>query len=420
MVRHPAFQLTLHTLTLHRSLRTSLIALTSIVSIAVATVQYAPISNSASSPEASRPPVIQAVKPFSILDYLPLSVHSIPDPIVTLSSSGAGSYMPDVRLIKNALSLSTKSNAFAPAVVQSTDKLAKPSSQQTNTAKSVGPTSYSLSLRNSDVALTTIIDASTKWHRSLRNLARGADGHSSKDVIPRSNLTGYDSVTRAELRGATYNAVSDGRILDVIYYVHLHFLATLRSEMDEAITFGKTMIGWSVNTTRTTRSRVMAGTSYLRRHLSTGLHSLAIQAHSLRLVKAEEARAVSQKAKAGLDAVSQQASLTHKWGQDRLRQARAGLDYLIAEGQRRRAPTQVGTKAENEKSKIPMPLRGGTKARCDGRAKCGKSWSKWDRKQASCGGVSIPQPPAEPVQAMGNQMTWTQKAFRAIHDVGHA
>lgn len=397
-----------------RSLRMSIIALTSLVSIAIATVQYSTTGHPVAQPQTATPDT----RSYSILDYL--SAPPISSSI--LSETGSSSFIPDVRLIKNALSLSTKSVALAPAEVRSTVKAHKPQAQ-VPISRSAGPTadSLSLSLRNTDVGLTTLSDVSAKWHKSLKDLVKGSVPKATEKASPPVNLTrqgecGYGQVLLSDLKSAWTRAISGFSYTDFIHFVRNQIFATIKAEINEAIYLAHEVSALSRNFTRLTASYLLKGSVSVRalvddeiRHIfvdKLGFDYHSLSAFNATRVRSAATKQAAQNARSGLNALSSQAAMGARFGKEAIYKARAGLDHLITEAQRLR-------KGEGDEKEMPLPLKWECRA-AHGRGQNKGHPGRWSRRRGNGRTATSPRLAR---RRSPTETSWRQRFFQAVHNV---
>jgi hypothetical protein len=313
----------------------SLFTLASLLGVVLATARYSTVTpaKSASTPEPVPAPAPTG-RSFAILDYF--SAPSLP--ASSIFDSAPSSIMPDVRLIKHALSLSTKAVPLAPAEVKNTkrDRLSAPKSIPGKTkSASSGSTSNALSVRATEAGLTTFFDGSAAWQKTIRGFVRP-----SAPSTPPANATetececGYGQMIVADLTAWT-RALSRFSHADLIHFIRDQVLETIKQEFREAIAIAAQIVELSKNATRIASQHVQYTADRTTKRALAMYDNVRSYGKSINMTAStQKAYDAAHAAKSGLDRVSSQAAMTSLKGKEAIYKARAGLEYLVAEAKR--------------------------------------------------------------------------------------
>lgn len=259
----------------------------------------------ASSAPSSSPEVIPTnqVKPFSILDYLP-----------STSLEAPSSIMPDVRLIKNALSLSTVRPTIKPL--------------NTEPVATVAGT-YSVALRNSEAGLIAFLQNSGhRWQRA-KEMVRPSPPPPFTTQSPEGPT--YSQILYSDLKAARSKALSSYSHAEFIHYFRDQIIATIQLEIQQAILLATYLMEVGKNATK-------AATPYFQNGINQTLgmyDNLKSFGSSINMPTTDIAASA---AKAASDSVASRAAMTSQKGREAIQQARQGLEYLISEAKRRAGP----------------------------------------------------------------------------------
>ena len=287
----------------------SIFTLASLLGLVMATVRYsfAPASSSASAsastPESIPTPAVQ-VKPFSILEYLPSSSLM----------EAPSSILPDVRLIKNALTLSSK--ALPPTI----------SNVPPPTSKSKEEGDYAVALSDSDYGLMTFLQNSGSTWRKAKEMVSPSSPIATP-VAEGSRVYGYGGIMLSDLKAAWSKTISSYSHAEFIHYLRDQIIATIQLEIQQAIILAKYLVGVGRNASRVATPYILTGynqTVTILNHLKSY--------SALRMPTTDIA---VEAARTGLDSVTSKAAMTSQKGREAIQQARAGLDYLVSEARRR-------------------------------------------------------------------------------------
>jgi len=292
-----------------RSLKMSIFTLASLLGLVMATVRYsfAPASSSApasaSAPESVPTPAVQ-VKPFSILDYLPSSSLM----------EAPSSILPDVRLIKNALTLSSK--ALPPTI----------SNVPSSNPKSKEAGDYAVALSDSDYGLMTFLQNSGSTWRKAKEMV-SPSSHIITPVAEGPKGYGYGEIILSDLKAAWSKTVSSYSHAEFIHYIRDQIIATIQLEIQQAIILANYLMEVGKNASR-------AATPYI--HLGYNrTRTMYDQLKSYSALRMPTTDIAVEAARTGLDSVASKAAMTSQKGREAIQQARAGLDYLVSEARRR-------------------------------------------------------------------------------------
>jgi hypothetical protein len=245
------------------------------------------------------------LKPFSILDYLPSSSLM----------EAPSSIMPDVRLIKNALSLSTKASPPSVSEVQQPPKSElKPRSGN-----------YAVALRNSEAGLMAFLQASEAGWQRARDMVRP----STPVVTPiEDESRGYGEMILGDLKTAWSKALSSYSHAEFIHYLRDQIIATIQLEIQQALILATYLMEIGKNATKAAKPYIHRGVE----HATILYGHMRLYSPSIKMPTTDIAASV---AKAATDTVTSKAIMTSQKGKEAIRQARLGLQYLVAEAKRR-------------------------------------------------------------------------------------
>jgi hypothetical protein len=332
-------------------------------------------------------PPVQTGKPFSIMDYLPAS-SSFSNPLFD-SAPAPSSIMPDVRLIKNALSLSTKAVPLLPdAKVDAQPKVPKVKAGVTGEAS----TSYAVALRNTEAGLMAFVQGST-WPLN-RKVAKKPK---PSDTPINSNET-YGQMIISDIKAAwaRTRTLSSYSHAEFIHYIRDQILATIQLEIQQALILARYVIQLSKNVTQSASQHLQRGNKHaidMYEHLRAYTTSINVTATT---------ETATNHAKSGMEAVTSKAIMTSQKGKEAIQHARAGLDYLVAEAKRMRGET-VETKEKTE----PVRIRSFKDKIKSHRGKL--RWRMPDHGKR--------QVPTQPLLARETSMSLKQKLMQALHNV---
>jgi hypothetical protein len=314
MVSSLVHLLSLTTKLICRSFKMSILTLASLLGLVLATVRYSIVpTSSSSSPEVI--PTNQ-VKPFSILDYLP-----------STSMEAPSSIMPDVRLIKNALSLSTVRPTIKPAQ----------SGANTKSVATVAGT-YSLALRNSEAGLIAFLQNSGHTWQRAKEMVRPSSPPPIATQVP--EVPTYGQIIYSDFKGAWSKTISTYSHAEFIHYIRNQIIATIQLEIQQALLLAAYLMELGKNVTK-------AATPYFQNGLNrtVGMYdNVKSFGGSINMPTTDLAASA---AKAATDSVASKAVMTSQKGREAIQQARQGLEYLISEAKRRAGPTSQEVSKEH-------------------------------------------------------------------------
>jgi hypothetical protein len=295
----------------------SILTLASLLGLVLATVRYS--SPSSETVTEVQTPVAQ-VKPFSILDYLSPSSLS-----TSLFDPTPSSIMPDVRLIKNALSLSTKSVGLAPAEIKSQVKTAFKDGEK-------GTGSNAVALRGGEAGLTAFLQGSSSTWQKARDMVMPS---TPPVVVPKSindsksQLQTYGQMIIGDIKAAWTRTLSTYSHADFIHYARNQIMATIQLEIQQAILLAKYLVEVSKNVSEATRPYFQQGANQV---LKT-YHDVKSYTTSINITASADI--ATSRAKSGYENVTSKAAMTSQKGREAIQQARAGLEYLVSEARRK-------------------------------------------------------------------------------------
>jgi hypothetical protein len=364
----------------------SIFTLASLLGLVLATVRYSTTPTSDTVTEPIAPPV-QTGKPFSIMDYLPAS-SSFSNPLFD-SAPAPSSIMPDVRLIKNALSLSTKAVPLASdAKVDTQAKVPKVKAGVTGEAS----TSYAVALRNTEAGLMAFVQGST-WplNRKVAKKPKPSD-----TPITSNETYGQMIISDIKAAWAKTRTLSSYSHAEVIHYIRDQILATIQLEIQQALILARYVIQLSKNVTQSASQHLQRGNKHaidMYEHLMAYTTSINVTATT---------ETATNHAKSGMEAVTSKAIMTSQKGKEAIQQARAGLDYLVAEAKRMRGET-----GETKEKIEPVRIRSFKDKIKSHRGRL--RWGVPDQGKR--------QIPTQPLLARETSMSLKQKLMQALHNV---
>jgi hypothetical protein len=300
-----------------RSLKISILTLASLLGLVLAAVRYSIAPSSASSTVTQPLPVPQ-VKPFSILDYLPSSSLM----------EAPSSIMPDVRLIKNALTLSTK--ASPPTISNVPPPKSKLNSKSTGT--------FAVALPDSDYGLMTFLQNSgSTWRKAKEMVSPSPPIVTAIAEEPR----GYGQIMLSDLKTAWSKTLSTYSHAEFIHYIRDQVIATILLEIQQAILLAQYLMEVGKNASRIAQPYIHRGVE----HAATLYGSMKTYTYSIHMPTTE---IVANVAKSGIDSVTSKAVMTSQKGREAIQQARLGLEYLVSEAKRRAGLTPVEVNVKEE------------------------------------------------------------------------
>jgi len=297
------------------------------------------------------------------------------------------SIMPDVRLIKNALSLSTVRPTIKP--VQS-----DPESQ--SVAKVAG--SYSLALRNSEAGLIAFLQSSGSTWQRAKEMVRPSSPPPVVTEIPEGPT--YGQIFYSDVKTAWSKTISSYSHTEFIHCIRNQIIATIQMEIQQALLLATYLLEVGKNVTK-------AATPYFQNgfNRTQGMYNnIKLFGGSINMPTTDIAASA---AKAATDSVASKAAMTSQKGREAIQQARQGLEYLIQEAKRRAGPTS------QEASKDDVR---GAKGRFSGlknkiRNHKGKAVQNPNR------GIKSNSQMKEMREEKGKKMTMTERLMLALHNV---
>jgi len=236
------------------------------------------------------------------------------------------SIMPDVRLIKNALSLSTVRPTIKP-IQSGTD------------AKSIATVAgtYSLALRNSEAGLIAFLQNSGhRWQRAKEMVRPSTPSPVTTQI---SEGPTYSQIIYSDLKTAWSKTLSTYSHTEFIHYIRDQIIATIQLEIQQALILATYLIEAGKNATRAATPYFQQGLNRTQR-MYDNLKSFG---SSINMPTTDIAASA---AKAATDSVASKAAMTSQKGREAIEQARQGLEYLIQEAKRRAGPTSPETMKE--------------------------------------------------------------------------
>lgn len=360
-------------------------------------------------------------KPFSIWDHLPLSSMAE----VISAEPSASTRLADLNLIRNALSLSTRSVAISPADPVTTSQHNKAPSRVDDVIKPNGGSTAccSLSIRNSDVALTPVVNPSV-WQKTL-NMMRNASQPIKNATSAEECKCSFKDIVFSDIKSAWSYTLSTFSHADLIHFIHqqvqqailkeFHGLCVVANEIRRtAAELSKVAADHASNMTQYAVGHARAGISYAQHRLPLLFHSLRLHNPRLRVrmppvvLNANAARQAAGQAKRGLDTIvhitEETAHQAQEKGAESLKRARRGLDRLVTEAKQLKENKSRQPEAEHMTVRLEkVRVRRGR----GGERRYGGSWmrkghghdeSKADGKdgQGQKRGADIPPRPVEP------------------------
>ncbi len=342
-------------------------------------------------------------KAFSIWDHLPILPAATITAVETTSVAPIATHLiPDLQLIKQALSsFSTNSDKVAapdPAITKSgaigetVESSTHPRHKRRQAMSST--TCCSLSTRDSQVALTTVTTAlstaNSSWPKTLRQrIMRGPTNTTIVNVRAStpSCPCSLSQHVRSEMMsriGLTFGpmaqyAASASRYLDRFY---APALAELQKELGELLEMARTiakttstlsqlLVNRAVRGVVVSRAALNSATSRLRQHLPTPAVSRKITNTTAEHTVIQEAIAVTRanidnlsdyvesQATALSEFVEEHTIIMQEKGMESLKQAKKGLDKLIAEAKKiTRDPVEEKITSTDVSKRGPMPFWG--------------------------------------------------------------
>jgi hypothetical protein len=316
------------------------------------------------------------VKPFSILDYLP-----------STSMEAPSSILPDVRLIKNALSLSTVRPTIKPLTPE-------PGSKSVATVAET----YSLALRNSEAGLIAFLQNSgDRWQRA-KEMVRPSPPPPIVTEVPEGPT--YGQIFYSDLRAAWSRTLSTYSHTEFIHYIRNQIIATIQLEIQQALLLATYLLEVGKNATR-------AATPYFQQGLNRtqGMYdNIKSFGGSINMPTTDIAASA---AKAATDSVASKAAMTSQKGREAIQQARQGLEYLIQEAKRRAGPTSQEVSKEE--------IRGGRERFSGLRNKIRNHKGK--AVQNPNMGMKSTSLMTEMREEKGKKMTMRERLMLALHNV---
>jgi len=297
------------------------------------------------------------------------------------------SIMPDVRLIKHALSLSTVRPTIKP--VQS-----GPESQ--SVAKVAG--SYSLALRNSEAGLIAFLQNSGSTWQRAKEMVRPSPPPPVATGIPEEPT--YGQIIYSDFKAAWSKTLSTYTHAEFIHYLRNQIIATIQMEIQQAILLATYLLEVGKNVTR-------AATPYFQNgyNRTLGMYdNIKSFGGSINMPTTDIAASA---AKAATDSVASKAAMTSQKGREAIQQARQGLEYVIQEAKRRAGPTSPEVSKEDVR---------GAKGRFSGlknkiRNHKGKAVQNPNR------GIKSNSHMKEMREEKGKKMTMRERFMLALHNV---
>jgi len=227
------------------------------------------------------------------------------------------SIMPDVRLIKNALSLSTVRPTTIP-----------PKSELGSKSVATVAGTYSLALRNSEAGLIAFLQNSGSTWQRAKEMVRPSP---PPVVTETPEGPTYGQIFYSDLKTAWSKTLSTYSHAEFIHYIRNQIIATIQMEIQQALLLATYLLEVGKNATR-------AATPYLQNgyNRTQGMyHNLKLFGGSINMPTTDIATSA---AKAATDSVASKAAMTSQKGREAIQQARQGLEYLIQEAKRRAGP----------------------------------------------------------------------------------
>jgi hypothetical protein len=295
------------------------------------------------------------------------------------------SIMPDVRLIKNALSLSTVRPTIKPLK-------SEPGSKSVATVAGT----YSLALRNSEAGLIAFLQNSgDRWQRA-KEMVRPSPPLPVTTSSPEGPT--YGQIIYSDLKAAWSKTLSTYSHAEFLHYIRNQIIATIQLEIQQALLLATYFIEVGKNVTR-------AATPYFQQGLNRtqGMYdSLKTFGGSINMPTTDIA---SSAAKAATDSVASKAAMTSQKGREAIQQARQGLEYLIQEAKRRAGPTSP----EALKEEVGRGRFSGLKNKI--RNHKGKAVQNPNR------GITSKSQMKEMREEKGKKMTMKERFILALHNV---
>jgi len=294
------------------------------------------------------------------------------------------SIMPDVRLIKNALSLSTVRPTIKPLNTEPVATVAG---------------SYSVALRNSEAGLIAFLQNSgQRWQRA-KKMVRPSTSPPITTQSPEGPT--YSQIIYSDFRTAWCKALSSYSHADFIHYIRNQIIATIQLEIQQAILLATYLMEVGKNATR-------AATPYFRNGINRTLgmyDNLKTFGSSINMPTTDIAASA---AKAASDSVASKAAMTSQKGREAIQQARQGLEYLVSEAKRRAGPNSPEVSKEESLGRMGRGRFSGLKDRI--RNHKGRAVQNPDRGTSA---TSKSQKEKE----IGKKMTMRERLMLALHNV---
>jgi hypothetical protein len=235
--------------------------------------------------------------------------------------------MPDVRLIKNALSLSTKSVGLAPAEIKHQAKTTSKNGEK-------GTGSHAVALRGGEAGLTAFLHGSSSTWQKARDMVMPS---TPPIVVPKfiNNSKGkgqsqtYGQMIIGDIKAAWTRTLSTYSHADFIHYIRNQIMATIQLEIQQAILLAKYLVEVSKNVSEATRPFLQQGANQV---LKT-YHDVRSYTTSINITASADI--ATSRAKSGYENVTSKAAMTSQKGREAIQQARAGLEYLVSEARRK-------------------------------------------------------------------------------------
>jgi len=295
--------------------------------------------------------------------------------------------MPDVRLIKHALSLSTVRPTTIP-----------PKSEPGFKSVATVAGTYSLALRNSEAGLIAFLQNSGSTWQRAKEMVRPSSPPPVVTEIPEGST--YGQIIYSDFKAAWSKTLSTYSHAEFIHYIRNQIIATIQLEIQQALLLATYVLEVGKNATR-------AATPYFQQGLNRTLgmyDNIKSFGGSINMPTTDLAASA---AKAATDSVASKAAMTSQKGREAIQQARQGLEYLIQEAKRRAGPTSP------EASKVTLQ---GERGRFSGlknkiRNHKGKAVQNPNR------GIKSKSQMKEMREEKGKKMTMRERFMLALHNV---
>jgi len=227
--------------------------------------------------------------------------------------------MPDVRLLKNALSLSTK---VSPPIVSNV--------QQQESKGRTG--NYAVALRNSEAGLISFLQNSGSTWQRAKEMVRSSPPPPIITPSPVQSM-GSGQIILSDLKNAwsKTKTISTYSHAEFIHYIRNQIIATIQLEIQQAVLLATYLFEVGKNVTRATTPYLCKGVNK-----TLGMYDkIKTFGGSINMPTTDLAASA---AKAATNSVASKAAMTSQKGKEAIIKARAGLEYLVNEAKRRAGP----------------------------------------------------------------------------------